>query len=144
MLGPDAEAEDVGQEVFIRFFESLHRYRGEASVATYLTRIAMNLSLNAIKSRKRRQWRFLSRDVTQRTWTEPAIEGEAVVESNEQASQIQGALSQLPAKHRAVVVLRLMEGYSTRETADLLDIPLGTVLSRLARAQEKLRTLLRE
>src|SRR6478609_9771025 len=54
MLGSTPEADDVGQEVFIRFYEALGKFRGESAVATYLTRIAINLSLNEIKRRKRR------------------------------------------------------------------------------------------
>ena len=54
MLGDTAEAEDVGQETFIRFYRSLRGFRGQASVGTYLTRIAINLSLNELKKRRRR------------------------------------------------------------------------------------------
>ena len=52
MLGPGDEADDVGQETFIRFYQALGKFRGEAALITYLTRIAMNLSLNAIKRRQ--------------------------------------------------------------------------------------------
>ena len=62
MLGAGAEAEDVGQDVFIRFYESLDKFRGDSAVGTYLTRIAINLSLNAVERRKRMRWRFWSRD----------------------------------------------------------------------------------
>ncbi|RMH54101.1 MAG: sigma-70 family RNA polymerase sigma factor, partial [Bacteroidetes bacterium] len=55
MLGAGPEAEDVGQETFIRFYRALHQFRGEAAVGTYLTRIAINLSLNALKRRRRRR-----------------------------------------------------------------------------------------
>ena len=54
MLGHCAEADDVGQETFIRFYRALHSFRGESSVGSYLTRIAINLSLNELKRRKRR------------------------------------------------------------------------------------------
>jgi RNA polymerase sigma-70 factor (ECF subfamily) len=53
------------------------------------------------------------------------------------------ALQQLEPKFRSVVVLRMLQGYSTKETADILKLPLGTVLSRLSRAQEKLKDLLK-
>jgi RNA polymerase sigma-70 factor (ECF subfamily) len=61
------------------------------------------------------------------------------LDSSEKRQLIQQALQALQPAFRAVVVLRLIEGYSTRETADLLNLPLGTVLSRLARAQRKMR-----
>ena len=61
MLGRCPEAEDVGQEVFIRFYKALNSFRGESSVASYITRIAINLSLNELKRRKR-GFAFFSRD----------------------------------------------------------------------------------
>ena len=62
MLGPGDEADDVGQETFVRFYQSLDKFRGDAALGTYLTRIAINLSLNALERRKRQRWRFWSRD----------------------------------------------------------------------------------
>ena len=64
MLGPGDEAEDVGQETFIRLYRYLDRYRGDASLGTYLTRIAMNLSLTALRKRKRWFSRFVSVEST--------------------------------------------------------------------------------
>ena len=58
MLGHCTEAEDIGQETFIRFYKSLNRFRGESSISTYLTRIAINLSLNEIKRRQRHRKYF--------------------------------------------------------------------------------------
>jgi RNA polymerase sigma-70 factor (ECF subfamily) len=60
MLGHCPEADDVGQEVFIRFHQALDKFRGESSIGTYLTRIAINLSLNELKRRKRQNLRFYS------------------------------------------------------------------------------------
>ena len=140
MLGRNAEAEDVGQETFIRFYRAMDSFRGDSSVPTYLNRIAINLSLNALKRRKRFFSRFQQTDDftldTQHSVT-PAYE------DPEKAHLIQQAILQLKPSFRAVIVLRLIEGYSTRETASLLDLPIGTVLSRLSRAQLKLRDLLR-
>lgn len=132
MLGPTAEAEDVGQEVFIRFYEALKNFRGESTVATYLTRIAINLSLNEIKRRKRR-WSVFGSDE----------EGDHVAAAEDKMDlreMLSLELNKLEPDFRAVVTLRLIEGYTTEETAKILEVPLGTVLSRLARAQQKLRT----
>jgi RNA polymerase sigma-70 factor (ECF subfamily) len=62
MLGSTPEAEDVGQEVFIKFYESLDKFRGDSMVSTYLVRIAINLSLNELKKRKRNQARYVGID----------------------------------------------------------------------------------
>jgi RNA polymerase sigma-70 factor (ECF subfamily) len=142
MLGPSDEADDVGQETFIRFHRSLKKYRGEASLKTYLTRIAINLSLNALKRRRTLIERFVSRDQTDAPLPEPALNGVTAVDSRETEEAVRHAIGQLSPKHRAVIVLRMIDGYSTKETADILGIPAGTVLSRLARAMEALKPLL--
>ncbi|MCK4762224.1 MAG: RNA polymerase sigma factor [Candidatus Aminicenantes bacterium] len=145
MLGNCSEAEDVGQETFIRFYRSLDRFRGESNVGTYLTRIAINLSLNELKRRGRREKIF---------FLKPAYRGEKDILDNlpagnpgtnreESKEIVQLGLRKLKPQFRAVLVLRLLHGYSTKETAEILDLPVGTVLSRLKRAQMKLKEILK-
>jgi RNA polymerase sigma-70 factor (ECF subfamily) len=134
MLGSTPEAEDVGQEVFIKFYESLDKFRGDSMVSTYLVRIAINLSLNELKKRKRRDTRYLGLD--------EGRDAKANEESMDLKELLVYELNQLDPEFKAVVTLRLVEGYSTEETSNLLKIPLGTVLSRLSRAQIKLRLAL--
>jgi RNA polymerase sigma-70 factor (ECF subfamily) len=138
MLGPGPEAEDVGQEVFIRFYESLARFRGESGIGTYLTRIAINLSLNEIKRRKRRFGLFLSGSVEMKEIPDPSAENPP----NSQDEMVRSAIQRLKPEFRSVIVLRHIEGYSTEETAEILNIPVGTVLSRQARAKGQLKKLL--
>ena len=141
MLGDSADAEDVGQNVFIRFYKALGDYRGEAALGTYLTRIAINLSLNELKRRQRMNLFFFR----------PAADSPGLDLKDEQNRQdeydtkqaVHHALQQLEPKFRSVVVLRMLQGYSTKETAEILKLPLGTVLSRLSRAQDKLKELLK-
>ncbi len=139
MLGDCTEAEDVGQETFVRFYKALSAFRGESSVGTYLTRIAMNLSLNELKRRKRRLLRFTKK---------PVEELHDLADQRQERGRdidkerVWAAIDGLEEKFRSVVVLRLIDGYSTEEAARILGIPLGTVLSRLSRGQKKLRGLL--
>ncbi len=135
MLGDTTEAEDMAQETFIHFFESIQDFREEAKIGTYLTRIAINLSLNEIKRRKRKS-RWLT-----------FIKKEAVAVTAEQEQWdtkqwVHQALQLLEPAFRAVVVLRILDGYSVKETAQILQLPQGTVASRLARGQQKLKTIL--
>ncbi len=139
ILGPTPEAEDVGQETFIRFYRSLKKFRGDSSIGTYLTRIAINLSLNELKRRKRQRG-FLSPKVEDQIENVPDSRPEK--EQREIKDLVEQGLQRLEPKFRAVIVLRLINGYSTQETADILNLPKGTVLSRLARAQMKLRKIL--
>ncbi|RLD88903.1 MAG: hypothetical protein DRJ09_07495 [Bacteroidetes bacterium] len=137
MLGNTQEAEDTGQEVFIRFYRSMSQYKGDSALGTYLTRIAINLSLNALKKQKTHKTNDLSK-------MEYQLSGEDITESVDNREVIENALAQLEPEFRSVVVLRLVEGYSTKETAELLKLPLGTVLSRLSRAQNKMKALLKK
>ena len=136
MLGNRPDADDVGQETFIRFYRSLNQYKGEASLGTYLTRIAINLSLNALKKRKRHEMTELD-EKHNPLWIHASSS-----QQSDNVEWVQKALAQLDEKYRVVVVLRLIEGYSTKETAQILRLPEGTVLSRLARAQVKLKSIL--
>lgn len=140
MLGDAVYAEDIGQETFIRLYYSLSGFRGEAKLSTYLNRIAVNLTLNEIKKRKRSGMMMnSSEDSTERI---EAVADENDHEKRDARELLNKALSGLEPKFRIVVVMRLLEGYSTRETAEVLRIPAGTVLSRLSRAQDQLKEIL--
>lgn len=143
MLGRGDDADDVGQETFIRFHGALDRFRGDSSLKTYLVHIAMNLSLNALKRRRRSLLRFISHDESPIELPEPRIGPDGDVDAGELQAFVRAAVARLNEKHRAVVVLRLFHDYSTRETAALLGVPEGTVLSRLSRAMKELETYLR-
>jgi len=139
MLGHCTEAEDIGQETFIRFYQSLDRSGGDARIGTYLTRIAINLSLNEIKRRKRRRKLFFSNSDDK---IENIPDKNNAMNQKDNKKIIQIGLEKLEPKLRSVIVLRLIDGYSTKETANILNLPLGTALSRLARAQIKLKEIL--
>jgi RNA polymerase sigma-70 factor (ECF subfamily) len=139
ILGNGPEVDDLGQETFVQFYRSLDRFRGDSQLGTYLTRIAINLSLNEFKRRKR---------FTQFLELSPPRNGNSVQHQKDQETAaeakglVQRGLERLPAEFRAVIVLRLIDGYSTRETANILRLPQGTVLSRLARGQAKLKEII--
>jgi len=139
MLGRGPDAEDVGQETFVRFYRALHRFRGDSSLKTYLTRIAMNQSLVVLKKRKTWRQRFVLRTDAM---AEPMVDGAAVIDQQEHVRLVHWALDRLSPHHRAVVVLRMLEGYSTRDAAAVLGIPQGTVMSRLSRAMTSLKDIL--
>ncbi len=139
MLGHTTEAEDIGQETFVRFYQSLDRFRGESSIGTYLTRIAINLSLNELRRRKRYRILFFSRNENA---IEKVPDAQDLKNKKETETLVQWGLQRLAPKFRSVIVLRLIDGYSTEETAKILNLPVGTVLSRLARAQMKLKAIL--
>ncbi|HEY4307327.1 MAG TPA: RNA polymerase sigma factor [Gemmatimonadaceae bacterium] len=138
MLGSGEDADDVGQETFIRFHRALHDFRGDSSLKTYLVHIAMNLSLNALKRRRRSLLRFVRGDETVNEIAEIRPGPDDRVESRETRERVRRAVLQLAEHHRAVVVLRMFNGYSTKEVAESLGIAEGTVMSRLSRAMKEL------
>ena len=139
MLGRRPEAEDVGQEVFVRLYKSLDKFRGDAALGTYLTRIAINQSIKTLKRRQSWSQRFTPWDSTNEHFHATEDDTGRV----ERSQLVARALGQLKPDHRSVAVLRLMEGYSTKEAATILGIPEGTVMSRLARATKRLKEVLR-
>ncbi len=137
MMGNCMEADDVGQETFIRFYRSIDKFRGDSALGTYLTRIAMNLSLNELKKRKRSHSLFSDSQENNIEVHSSKVQDDP--EADDIQEVVQMAIQELPLKFRSVVVLRLIEGYNTKETAEILNLPMGTVLSRLARAQNHLK-----
>ena len=142
MLGAIPEAEDVGQEVFIRFFRNIQNFKGEAKISTYLTRIAINLSLNELSRRKRKWKLFYTGDYL----------GEIILNStlsdhqdkDERIDLVRRAILLLDEKYKEVIVLRTNQAHSFKEIATILKLPIGTVLTRYSRAQKKLIELLNQ
>jgi RNA polymerase sigma-70 factor (ECF subfamily) len=140
MLGDSVFAEDIGQEVFIKLYNSLQEFRGESKLSTYIQKIAVNLTLNEIKRRKRFFSMFSQKGNNEMFEFEVA---DSDTEERKEASEIVNkALLAMDPKFRIILTMRMLQGYSTKETAEILDLPLGTVLSRLSRAQEQLRNIL--
>ena len=137
MLGPGDVVDDVLQEVFVQFYKNMKTFRGESSIKTYLNRIAVNRSLDVLRRRKRSLKRFVgledggAGDIADPSAQEPEVD-----------QTVWKAIDRLSADQRAVVTLRLVEGYSTEEAAEILGIRYGTVLSRLSRACDNLKSML--
>jgi RNA polymerase sigma-70 factor (ECF subfamily) len=140
MLGDSAFAEDIGQEVFINLFYALPDFRGDAKLSTYIQRIAVNLTLNEIKKRKRFFSMFTQKGNNE--MHEIEIADHSFEKKNDAAELVNKALSAMDPKFRIIITMRMLQGYTTKETAEILDLPLGTVLSRLSRAQEQLKNIL--
>jgi RNA polymerase sigma-70 factor, ECF subfamily len=138
MTGSMADAEDLTQETFLRAFQQLDSYRGEARFSTWLCRIAVNLSLN---------WRAREShrgDVHSR-WAQDAItEPDARDEFPDELSRrVQAALHRLPAKQRAALVLTVYENHSHAEAARALDCTEATISWRVFAARQKLKRWLK-
>lgn len=133
------DAQDVAQEAFVRIFRSLGSFRGDAGFSTWLYRIIMNLSLNKVRQRKARARREVRADES----IVNAAQREAPAgEQPDIAGHIERALHELPTLQRAVVMLRHLNGMSTREVSEILKCSEGTVKTHLHRGLKKMRSTL--
>jgi RNA polymerase sigma-70 factor (ECF subfamily) len=138
MTGDETLAQEAAQDTFVRAFQSLQRFRGEAAFATWIHRIAMSAILNAIRGRKR--WNARRADIEHadhviidRREAEPDLR-----------TRLYSAIDALPDIYRTVFVLHDVEGHNHEEIGVLLGIPSGTSKARLSGARSKLRSALRE
>ncbi len=125
MLGDSVFAEDIGQEVFIKLYYSLPEFRGEAKLSTYIQRIAVNLTLNEIKRRKR-FFQCFHKKVNNEMY-EFEVADLDTQEQREATEIVNKALKAMDPKFSIIMTMRMLQGYSTKETAEILDLPLGTV-----------------
>lgn len=144
VVGSREEAEDVVQEAFVQAFVKLASFQGNSAFYTWLYRIAFNTAV----SRSRRKRPETSVDAAREAaGEEPMDNTEAATERllrQERAVQIRQALDELSEDHRAILVLREMEDLSYDEIAEVLELPVGTVRSRLHRARCQMREQLKE
>ena len=149
LLADQQEALDLSQEVFLRVFRTLGQFRGQSALRTWIYRVVVTQASN-----RRRWWRrrHQSQQVAidehvathgdlpdQRAFTKP----DQVAEQQQTARHVWKALDQMPFDQRAIIVLREIDGLSYEEIATSLGVAVGTVKSRLARAREHLREILR-
>jgi RNA polymerase sigma-70 factor (ECF subfamily) len=151
MLGDRHEAQEVAQDVFVRAFQSLGGFRGDAKLSTWLVSITMNLCRN-----RRRWWARRRRiivaslddrveigeETVEREAEDPSPSPAHLASARERDRYLMDALQSLDEASRSVVVLRDLQGYSYEEIAQALRCRVGTVKSRLNRARLKLRSLL--
>jgi RNA polymerase sigma-70 factor (ECF subfamily) len=153
MCGNPDDAAELTQETFVKVIESIEKFKGRSSFYTWLFRIAVNLTLNYCQRHARTATRSLDAEDPEHESTpdrvlrdilsdERAVDPATVAQSRELCDLAMDALLKLEEPQRAVIVLRDIEGMNYTEIADVLNIELGTVRSRLSRARSNLREIL--
>ena len=143
MLGNTEEARDAAQETMIRAWRALPSFRGEARFGTWVYRIAVRTCLDRMRKREE----TVPLETLQESGFEPvdpAPEPEGRVLQAEKSKVLRQALDRLPEEMRTALVLTSMDGQSYEEAAEVLEVPVGTVRSRIARAKLKLQKILLE
>jgi RNA polymerase sigma-70 factor (ECF subfamily) len=139
-LGNSEEAREVCQDVFIKVFRGIPSFQNQCSLKTWIYRITLNTVLN-----EKRRWhqrfkdRFLGLETVTRTRRDSQPDPEMSLTMNERSRRINLALRKLRPDHRAILVMRDLEGLSYQEISTALDLALGTVKSRLARARQEMK-----
>ena len=140
LVGNRETAEDLAQDIFLRAYEKLAKFRGKSSFYTWLYRVGVNLW----KSKYAGSRTFLGFSLSEETnqLQDPSPSPQEKVMKNEEREIVQEAIGQLSPVYRVVIVLRDMEGKNYKEIAKILNVPQGTVKSRIARSRENLRNIL--
>jgi RNA polymerase sigma-70 factor, ECF subfamily len=145
LLGDRDEALDLTQEVFLRVFRTIHRFRGQSALRTWIYRITVNQVRNRQRWwRRRHQGDQVSLDAHVKCCGDLALRTDAAAPdrmfaSHELAGRLRAAIERLPFEQRTAIVLRELEGLSYEEIAFSLGLAIGTVKSRLTRARQALR-----
>lgn len=139
VLRSETEAEDVVQDAFVLAFTKLGTFKGNSAFFTWLYRIAYNVAITRIRRRKPTV-SIDGKDETARLdFADAGPAPSDRIEQQEQATQLHAALEQLSLEHRAILVLREMDEMDYDAISEILDLPIGTVRSRLHRARNHLR-----
>ena len=145
LCGNPVDGEDLAQETFIAAYRRLDQFRGEADFGSWAYRICVNLWKNRVRYEKRRSfWKHVplfgpkdrDEDGPPLEIQDPSDVTDAPAETAERHRLVRQAIAGLPPEERAPLILREMEDKSYEEIAELLDLPLGTVKSRIARGRE--------
>ena len=143
MCSNDEDAQEAAQDAFLSLWRSAKSFRGEASLSTWLYRLATNACIDLLRRNKRGGERVsLDDEETTFELSDPSPLPEQVVERRETQKLIEEGLAALPEDYRAVLLLREAEGLSYAEIADAMHVELGTVKSRISRGRVLLRNYL--
>ena len=146
VLRDQEEALDVAQEAFVKAFRALPAFKGDSAFYTWLFRITMNVALDRKRQRATRAKSLGADDVPPEEWERTATstdpDPEDVATGAERRERIRKGLDSLSEHHRAIIILSDIEGLQYREIAEVLGIPMGTVMSRLHHARKRLREVL--
>lgn len=147
MCGNRDEAQDLAQEAFVKAWRGLRFYKHEAAFSTWLYRLTSNVCIDYLRRQKRRAVVSLTVDdeeAVQLDVQDPAPTPEEQALDEQTRQSVAEAMKKLDEEFRMVLTLRVVQERSYEEIAQIMDLKVGTVKSRLARAREKLRKILLE
>lgn len=148
MLHNEEDAKDLSQEIFVKVFENIHKFKGDSKFSTWLYRIATNTCIDELRRRKGKEVYSIDEEVQTeegvltKEYTDTKPSPEDVVVNKEVSYQIKLAINNLSEEHRTAIILRDLQGFGYNEISQILECSLGTVKSRISRARTQLKELL--
>lgn len=147
IMGNEEDAKDMTQESLIKVYRNLNSFRMDSSFSTWLYRIVMNTCKDQLRKKK---MKVISMDQTydvgdgnvQMEFEDEGLKPDEILISKETQSEVQSALMKVSEKNRIVVVLRDIKGFSYSEISDIINIPIGTIKSRISRGRQELKAVL--
>ena len=145
-LGDIEQAEDVVQDTMLRLYEKKHYYKEIAKFSTWLYTIARNLANTELRKKKRRKTTYLSQLSKERQFEIPAVQDDVdqSLQNEFINDRIQSAINNLPEHSKVVIILRDIQELSYEEISNIVEVPLGTIKSRINRARIQLQAELQD
>lgn len=148
MFHNEEDAKDLSQEIFIKVFENIGKFKGNSSFSTWLYRIATNTCIDELRRRKGKETYSIDAEVEtdegnmKREYSDLKPNPEEMAINKEVSIQIQNAMDHLSEEHKTAIILRDLQGLEYNEISEILECSLGTVKSRISRARRQLIELL--
>lgn len=148
MIGNYDDANELAQEVFLKAFRSIKKFKGDSLFSTWIYKITANVCLDELRKRKKKVVISLDQDIelnegeVKRQIPDDAPTPDLEVESNEIKSAVNESIQQLPEDYKSVIILRDIQGFSYTEISKIVNCPEGTVKSRINRARQALKKIL--
>lgn len=147
IMGNEEDAKDMTQEALIKVYRKLDSFRMDAQFSTWLYRIVMNTCKDELRKKK---MKVISIDQSIETddgkmhmdLEDEGLHPDELLVQKETQSEVHAALQEVSEKNRVVVVLRDIKGFSYQEISDIIDVPVGTIKSRISRGRNELKTVL--
>lgn len=150
IIGSYDDANELAQEVFIKVYRSLVKFKGQSTFSTWIYSITKNVCYDELRKRKNKKVVYIDEDVKydnseiQRQIEDDRPQPDEIAEKNEIKRIIHEAISELSEEHRVAIVLRDIQGFSYEEISKILECPEGTVKSRINRARQSLKNILKK
>ncbi len=140
LVGSHDDALDLSQDAFVRAYRAIKRFEPGKQFFTWFYQILRNLCFNHLRDRKKHVYRFsdIPENEVLQFQADESVQPDRILEKKEMAAELWRAIESLKEQEKETILLREFQGYSYQEIADLLDIPIGTVMSRLYHARKHL------